>query len=125
MRLSLWLSAIVVAAVVMVGMTSTGRAAGGARTLVLLHAGEDGEDAALAQAVRIYTRDLDYGGQGSGEVVPEITPEGLGRVIAFVRAAGVRMAFWFEAGRRNEAVLYAVGNVGGRVAMNALRVAGL
>ena len=101
-------------------------AAAGPRTLVLLHAtGPAADDAALAQAVSIYTRDLDYQLVVGGDVVPEITPEGLGRVIAWVRRSGARMAFWTESHRRDEAVLYAVGIVDGRVAMNALRVAGV
>jgi len=98
----------------------------GPRTLVLLHATQSAaDDAALAQAVSIYTRDLDYDVQLGGDVTPEITPEGLGRVITWVRARGVRMAFWAESHRRDEAVLYAVGIANGRVAMNALRVAGV
>lgn len=101
-------------------------AAAGPRTLVLLHATQPAaDDAALAQAVSIYTRDLDYDLQVGGDVAPEITPEGLGRVIAYVRGSGARMAFWTESHRRDEAVLYAVGIVEGRVAMNALRVVGV
>jgi hypothetical protein len=116
---------------VLVSLAVAARARAGARTLVLLHSTQPAaEDAALAQAVTIYSRDLDYDVQRSDDVIPEITPEGLGRVVAFVRQSGARMAFWADprAGtqpRKNEAVLYAVGNINGRIAINALRVRGL
>jgi hypothetical protein len=116
---------------VLLSLAVAAQARAGARTLILLHGTQPAaEDAALAQAVTIYSRDLDYEVQRSGDVVPEITPEGLGRVVAFVRQSGARMAFWAESRaatppRKNEAVLYAVGNVNGRIAINALRVRGV
>jgi hypothetical protein len=113
-------------ALVLLSLAVAAQARAGARTLVLLHGTQPAaEDAALAQAVTIYSRDLDYEVQRSGDVVPEITPEGLGRVVVFVRRSGARMAFWAESPRKNEAVLYAVGNVNGRIAINALHVRGL
>lgn len=81
------------------------------------------DDAAIAQAVSIYTRDLGLELEQRPGAPSEITAESLGAVLAESRARGPRLVFWYGLRDSRDVIVYAVANRNGQTTVDALRIA--